>query len=139
MPFEHSVPMSAPLFAGDAAVFRYQILKAGESRTNPHALMEDITDWLFSWSLRKAVNRVDPYRQAGLLAIPKTMGVGIQIGGTFNIDRALNTQRIYVGVTAADTAALVGGLYVHAVKRVDGGLDKVAGYGTVPVFARVVA
>ena len=146
MAFEHSLPVDEPFFAGDDARIEYEVFKAGEKpfledgkTPNPQAVPEDVSGWAFEWALRRALRRVDPYRSLGpAVASKSTATGGITVVGVYNADRALNTQRVVVTLADVDTDALTGELHVHGLKRSDDGVERTVGYGTFPVFAKVV-
>jgi hypothetical protein len=121
------------LFAGDDKVLEFEIFEEGQDPENPTALMEDVSLFTMSWSLRRSVRGVALHRQiaSGAPLVEKVSGAGIEVIGSFSATRAENTQRVRVRVDAADLAGLDGGLFVHALKRTDVGSRTTLSYGTV--------
>jgi len=83
----------------------------------------DMTGWTLAWTVRRYVTDADP-------AIAKASGgSGVTITGTYNVDRATNTQRVIVAIADTDTAALAAGIYKHALKRTDEGSETILSFG----------
>lgn len=139
MALESNIQFGA-FFAGEDKILSFEILQKGEDPNDAHAAMEDVSAFAMAWALRKAIHRVDPHRAkfATPVITKATGGGGISVTGAYNIDRALNTQRVEVSVAAADDAAIAGGLYVHALNRTDSGAGLVLSFGTVPVLVSAV-
>lgn len=51
------------------------------------------------------------------------------VGGTFDADRATNTQRITFALTDDETATLTAGTYQYSIKRTDAGSEAILSWG----------
>lgn len=87
--------------------------------------MQDVTGWAIQWVLRKMLD------DDAIQLNKATGGSGISITGTYNSDRATNTQRVVVTVADTDTDNMQPGLYHHALKRTTDTAETVLSYGTV--------
>lgn len=124
-----------PVFAGEDKTLEYEIFAEDQDPESPNALMEDVSAMALQFALRRAPRRIDPHRQLfGAVLVSKASGIGISVVGTFNPDRALNTQRVRVVLLASDTADFDAGLYVHALKRADVGDGNVLTFGTLRLY-----
>jgi hypothetical protein len=135
MAIESNVSSAGKIFAGVPRTMRVEVLAFGADQQDPNALMQDVTGWTFQYTWRKRVRGIAPHRLLGELAFQKSSpSPHIVVTGSFHPNRSLNTQRVEVLITAADTAALAGGDYVDALKRIDPGYEDVICYGVVPLL-----
>jgi hypothetical protein len=132
MSYESNIAASDLLFAGEDKTLSYEVF-AAEGET-----MEDVSSFTLQWELRPITVGKAPYRSQGETVVTKTTGDGITITGTYNADRATNTQRVIVMIADTDTEALAGGRYVCALKRMDAGLEAVLSHGTVELLVAPV-
>lgn len=127
MSYESNIPASAHLFAGEDKVLSYEVFAADG------VTMENVAAFSLRWELRRCT-------PAATSVITKTTGNGdgITITGTYNSNRATNTQRVLVALTDTDTESLTAGRYNCALKRMDAGLEAVLSHGTVELLVAAV-
>jgi len=82
----------------------------------------DVSSWALSWTVRRHLTSEAP-------AVALASGAGIAITGTYNVVRAVNTQRVIVTVADSDTGALTAATYKHALKRTDDGSETILSFG----------
>jgi hypothetical protein len=82
----------------------------------------DVTGWALEWALRHHASDADA-------VLSKTTSTGISLSGTYNADPDVNTQRVVVAITSADTDPLEAAIYKHGLKRTDAGSESVLTYG----------
>jgi hypothetical protein len=103
-------------------VFEYEVLDANDQPI-------DASTWSLSWMLKRSLKDAD----ASAL-VNRTNGNGITITGTFNVDRAVNTQRVAVTVLSINTVNLEPATQSeYELKRMDVGLETVLVKGTCPL------
>lgn len=122
MAIEQNVSASDAWFAGEDKVLQFEILQA--DGVTP----QDVAAWALSWTMRKSD------RTAAQVLAKATSGQGITITGTYNVVRAVNTQRVLVAVSDDDTDALEATTYRHALKRNDPGSETVLSFGNVALL-----
>lgn len=139
MAVEANLTRAEALFPGTVRALRYEIFADGADVTAAHAAMEDVATWTFAWELREAQG-LAPHRTLGALIVAKASGAGIAIEGTYDSDRAVNTQRVVVTLDSDDLAAVRrGGTFEHRLRRSDSTHEAVLSFGTVPVLLPVPA
>ncbi len=110
-------------FIGEDQVFNFHILTPPSAVTGIRTPV-DIAGWTFEWKVR--INRGD----SDPAPLTKASGSGIAIVGTYNADRDLNTQRVQVTVSSADTDPLAPRKYWHSLKRTNAGSETILADGT---------
>lgn len=116
MSYESNIEASDNFFAGEDKTLSYEVFAAGST-----TLMENVSGFSLQWTMVQ-----------GATTLTKTTATGgITITGTYNSDRATNTQRVLVALTDTDTEGLSGGRYVCALKRLDAGAEAILSHGTV--------
>jgi len=93
----------------------------------------DVTGWALTWILRNSQSAADP-----ALLTKATGGSGIQITGSYNATRDLNTQRVLVTVEDTDTwnpptTEFAAKEYAYSLKRTDAGSETVLVFGALPI------
>ena len=108
---------------GDDRVYELEVLqKDGKAISDPTKAPQDITGWMLAW-----VVAADEDATTYLIE-KRTEALGITIIGTYNPVRALNTQRVNIGIYDSDTDEGsningIPGTYVQALKRMDPTLE----------------
>lgn len=84
----------------------------------------DVSGMLLSWMLKRNLGQPDASAM-----LEKTNASGITIVGVHNSDPGLNTQKVLVVITAANTLAIRPRVAAHELKRMDAGFETVLSYG----------
>lgn len=128
------------LFLGDNIDLEFEILQDdgepvyldaldanGNLQPNPDKLPQDVSGWDFAFYVRLKDTSADP----PLLELRSDVSpLGISITGTFNADRATNTQRVLVTLDDTDTDSNSSfpqkkKTYRHSLKRMNDDFEKV--------------
>lgn len=117
--------------ADDGVFFDTDVVLKFAITSGDPAVPVDVATWTFAWVLRKKVDSADP------AIIEKTTGAGITVTGTYDADPEVNTQRVEVEIEDTDTydpdgspvVLVKAGDYVHALKRIDDGVESVLTFG----------
>src|SRR5262245_60278845 len=80
-------------------------------------VMVDVAGFALRFDLRKGASANDPS------LLTKATSSGISITGTYNVARAVNTQRVLVTLEDTDTNTLPPKDYQYALKRTDAGFE----------------
>ncbi len=117
-------------FIGEDREFEFEVLSDdGLDVDDPLKVPYNVTGLELAWALNKTASiGLDP-----ALILKRTTTGGITITGTYNVSRAVNTQRVIVAILDSDTDDLKptgsGLTYSHALKRMTDGAEKVLTYG----------
>lgn len=117
MPLETHITV----FLGTDRQFRVHVLNADGSAA------VDVTGWALSFKIK--AHAQDPDTRAYLAK--DTTGGTVTIGGIFDSDRLVNTQRVTVAIDDTDTDDIPLDRGVWELKRTDAGFETVLGYGPV--------
>ena len=79
----------------------------------------DISGWTLSWMVKKYKDQAD----AAAILTKTTTGGAIVIGGSWNSDPDVNTQRATLTITDTDVATVPARLYHWELKRTDDGFE----------------
>jgi hypothetical protein len=144
MAYERSVTRDDKLFAGVARTIEFEVfatLAVVDGGTSAATLMRDASGLAFKWAMAKTVRSASPDISLGAMVVEKTSAAlgGITVTGTFNASRGTNTQRVVVTLEKADTEALAGGAYAHALEITTAGLEDVLTHGTVQLLVSAVS
>lgn len=98
-----------------------------EIRDDDETAAIDISGWAISWMVKRFKDQADNVA----LLTKTTTGGHITIGGSFNADPTVNTQRATLSVLDTDTdTAINDGMYWWELKRTDAGFETVLAYGS---------
>lgn len=123
------------VFDGEDNELEYEIFVKDFGPTSSTPMMQNVAGFAFTWTLRKAPRRIDPFRQRSTAVLTKTSDEGaVFVDGAFADDRESNQQRVRVRIAAADIEDLDPVLYVMELIRSDAGARKVLSYGTWPML-----
>lgn len=124
MAYEYTIGGEGTLFVGEDKTLRFHPLTPGATPDDP-AVPVDVTGWTLRFDVR-------PTNASTTLLIEKTNDGnpgGITLLGTFNVVKALNTQRVIVSLTDDDMNLLKAKTYRWSIKRMDASVETVLGYG----------
>lgn len=115
MAYTFNITEKDPLFAGAARVLIFTVYTDATTDAQILAgvgIIQDVTGWTFRWRLNSRVT--------GNL-VEKTSVGGISIIGTYNADPLLNTQKVYVSISATDIVLTLDQKCDHALWRTNAG------------------
>lgn len=134
MAYHRDITADDQVFFDTDRILRYTVYQGNPTAAEiaaVTAIPQDVSGWSLAWTLRKKLT--------GAAMIEKLTGSpgGIAITGTYNVDPAVNTQRVEVTLADTDTydpdaspaVNLKAGSYVYALKRTDDGEETVLAYG----------
>ena len=129
---QHHFTLADGYFAGDDVAIDYEIFaddgiaeNLADGTPNPAKTMEDVTLWLFAWTLANV--------KGGPALLTKLSSGGITVTGIYAASRTVNTQRVRVSLADTDTDDYEADIYHHALKRMNASVEKLLSYGTLPL------
>lgn len=139
---EHDFSRDDGLFLGDNLALEFEILsdqpeldESDPEFESADRVPEDVTGWEFAFYVKLKDTTADPP------LIEKRTGSpgGVTIEGTYNADRATNTQRVLVTIDDSDTDsssdfAQVAKTYRYALKRMNTDFERVLVRGKLPLL-----
>ena len=116
MATERTLGGNGQLFIGEDKTLRFELV--GDGSVDPLGVPVDA----HAWTIRFDVRKTDAARTFVLDKLATVVG-------TFNVDRALNTQRAVVQLDDTDTNKFKPRVYRYSLKRMDEGIETVLFFG----------